>query len=110
MKMGIGISEKRYFAHKELSKLEDVQRLYAKTNIREMQKLFIFLNRLSQALWQLFNNGRKPTLKPMKYSVASMRKAEIPKWQSRHVQQEMVDETESFFEILSTAPNEWLKK
>lgn len=101
---------KKIYAHKELSKLEDVQRLYAKTNIREMQKLFIFLNRLCQALWQLFNNGRKPTLKPMKYSVASMRKAEIPKWQSRHVQQEIVDETKSFFEILSTAPNEWLKK
>lgn len=101
---------KKIYAHKELSKLEDVQRLYAKTNVREMQKLFIFLNRFYQALWQLFINGRKPTLKPMKYSVASMRKEEIPKWQSRHIQQEIVDETERFFKILSAVPNEWLKK
>ena len=99
---------KKIYAHKELSKIEDVQRLYAKTNIREIEKLLIFLNRLYQALWQLFHNGRKPTLRPMKYSVASMRKAEVPKWQSRHIQQEMVDETERFFEILSVAPmNGW---
>lgn len=96
---------RKVHAHKELSKAEDVQKLYAKTNIREMQKLIIFLNRLYVALWELFHNGHKPTLRPMKYSVKSMRMAKTPEWQSKHVQERIVNETEKFFEILTTAPN-----
>jgi hypothetical protein len=42
----------------------------------------------------------------MKYSVKAMRKAEIPEWQSRYVQENMVHETEKFFRILSSVPNE----
>jgi hypothetical protein len=97
---------RKVYAHKELSNPDDVQQLFAKTNIREMEKLLIFLNRLYQCLWQLFHNGRKPILRPMKYSVKSIRKAEIPKWQSRHVQEHMVHETEKFFQILSSVPNQ----
>lgn len=96
---------RKVYAHKELSKREDVQALYAKTNIREMQKLLIFLNRLYEALWGLFHNGRKPVLRPMKYSVASMRKAQIPEWQSRHVQEQIVHETEKFFRLATFLPN-----
>lgn len=97
---------RKVYAHKELSKAEDVEKLYAKTDIREMQKLLIFLNRLYQAIWQLFHNGRKPILRPMKFSVASMRKAETPIWQSKDVQERVVHETEQFFKLLATVPNE----
>lgn len=104
----------KVYAHKELSNPEDVKTLYAKTNIRELQKLSTFLNRLSEALWELFQDGRKPILRPMKYSVVRMRKAEIPEWQITDVQERMVDETEKFFGILSTASNpqvrEWRGK
>jgi hypothetical protein len=93
-------------AHKELSKAKDVHALYGKTNIRQMQQMLIFLNRLYLSLWELFHNGRKPVLRPMKYSVGSMRKSETPKWQSRHVQEEIVQETEDFFQLLGTVPNE----
>jgi len=98
---------RKVYAHKELSKSKDVQELYAKTNIREMQRLLIFLNRLHEALWELFHNGRKPILRPMKYSVAELRKAVVPTWQSsiNNVQDRIVFETESFFKILSTAIN-----
>lgn len=105
-KSGYRDIRRKVYAHKELSKPEDVQGLYAQTNIREMQKLLIFLNRLYEALWQLFHNGRKPVLKPMEYSIATMRKAEIPEWQSRHVQEQVVYETEKFFKILSAVPSE----
>ena len=94
---------RKVFAHKELSKVSDVQQLFAKTNIREMERLLIFLNRLYSCLWQLFHNGRKPVLRAMRYSVKSMRTAETPKWQSRHVQELMVQETEKFFRMLSSA-------
>lgn len=97
---------RKVYAHKELTKDVDVQALYAKTNIREMQKLLIFLNRLYKALWELFHNGRKPVLRPMKYSVASMRKAETPKWKSKDVQEQIVHETDRFFKLLATVSNE----
>ncbi|MDO8445919.1 MAG: hypothetical protein Q7T53_07460 [Deltaproteobacteria bacterium] len=96
----------KIYAHKQLSKAEDVQALYAKTNIREMQKMLIFLNRLYTSLWELFHNGRKPVLRPMKYSVASMRKSETPQWQSKQVQEQVVHETEIFFKLLATVPND----
>ncbi len=97
---------RKVYAHKELSVADEIQALYAKTNIREMQKLLIFLNQLYVALWELFHNGRKPVLRPMKYSVASMRKAQTPEWQSKHVQERIVAETEKFFRLITTTANQ----
>ncbi|MCK4820169.1 hypothetical protein KA005_30670, partial [bacterium] len=97
---------RKVYAHKELSKPDDMQKLFAKTNVPEMQKLLIFLKRLYECLWELFHNGRKPVLRPMKYSLKAMRKAEIPKWQSSHVQEHMVQEIEKFFRIISSVPNQ----
>ncbi len=94
----------KFYAHKELSNPEDVKGLFAKTNIPEIQKLLIFLNKIHYALWQLFHNGNKPVLRQMKYSVKSMRRQEIPKWKSTHTQEHMVDETEKFFKLLSSIP------
>ncbi len=97
---------RKVYAHKELSVAEEIRALYAKTNIREMQKLLIFLNRLYLALWELYHNGRKPVLRPMKYSVASMRKAQTPEWQSKHVQERIVDEAEKFFQFIAASANQ----
>ncbi|MEW6108163.1 MAG: hypothetical protein AB1632_03190 [Nitrospirota bacterium] len=94
----------KLYAHKELSNPDDVKGLFAKTNIREIQKLLIFLNKLHFALWLLFHNGNKPVLRQMKYSVNRMRRREIPKWESTHIQEHMVNETEKFFKLLSSIP------
>lgn len=94
---------RKVHAHKELSKPEDVQALYNQTNIWEMEKLLIFLNKVHLTLWELFHNGRKPVLRPMRYSVKSMRKAETPQWKSRHVQEQIINETERFFKMLSSS-------
>lgn len=106
------IYEKKYrdirhkiYAHKELSDKADVYNLFAQTNTIEMQKLLIFLNRIHEALWQLFHNGRKPTLRPMKYSVRSMMNNDpAPEWQSQSliVQERIVQETQKFFDILTS--------
>ena len=105
-KSGYRDIRKEIFAHKELSKSDAVQKLFDKTNKREAQKLLIFLKCLYDCLWELFNNGKKPLLRPMKYSVSAMGMAEIPEWQSTHVQEHMVHETEKFFRILSSVPNQ----
>lgn len=95
------------YAHKEVLNQDDVHKLFAQTNIPEMQKLLTFLNRLHEALWQLFHNGRKPTLRPMKYSIRSiMNNVQPPEWQSGYVQELVVRETQKFFDILSPMYNQ----
>ncbi|HUU27212.1 MAG TPA: hypothetical protein VM123_05330 [archaeon] len=94
------------FAHKGLSKPGDVQILFSNTNTRKLQYLSLFPIRLYNCLWELFHNGRKPVLRPIKYSVRAMRMAKIPAWQSTHIQEHMVHETEKFFQILSSVPNQ----
>lgn len=60
------------FAHKGVSSPADVSALFAQTNIREMQRMLVFLRALYEALWQLFVNGKRPTLRPQKYAVGRM--------------------------------------
>jgi hypothetical protein len=68
----------RVFAHKEISDPDVVAALFAKTNIRELQLLLTFLGSLHNALWQLFENGRKPVLIQRRYSVRRMRDKPSP--------------------------------
>lgn len=94
----------KIYAHKELTNESDINKLYARTNIREMQKLLIFLKRVYEALWELFHNGSKPILRAMKYSVRSiMKNVQAPEWQSVYVQEQIVHEVQKFFGILSSA-------
>jgi hypothetical protein len=60
------------FAHKGLSDPADVSALFARTNIREVQRILVFLMSLNNALWGLFMNGHRPVLRPHRYSVNRM--------------------------------------
>lgn len=91
----------KIYAHKEVSDSEEVQRLFSKTNNRELQLMFVFVNALYEALWELFNNGRKPVLRPMRYSVKSIRRDRKPEWQSKSVQERMVGEVEDLLTVLA---------
>lgn len=84
------------FAHKEISAKEDVQALFGKTNIRELQQLLIFLRRLHEALWQLYHNGRKPTLQSARYSVKRIREEPSPEHRGRALQERLTHEIEAF--------------
>ena len=87
----------KIFAHKELSEPSQIEKLFKKTNIRELERIFTFLSKLYEALWQLLNNGRKPILRPVPYSLKSMKKKKISKWHSTTVQERIVQETMAFF-------------
>lgn len=91
----------KIYAHKEITDSEEVQKLFSKTNIRELQKVFVFVNALYEALWQLFYNGRKPVLRRMRYSVKNMRRTKKPEWQSRTVQERIVAEVEDCLKYLA---------
>jgi hypothetical protein len=56
------------YAHKQAADPTAVAALVKNTSIREMQRLFVFLLQLHQALQELFVNGRKPILRPFRYS------------------------------------------
>jgi hypothetical protein len=58
----------RYYAHKVAATEAEISVLFKAATISELEKTMIFLNQLHEALWQLFNNGERPVLRPLKYS------------------------------------------
>jgi len=91
----------KIFAHKEVSKKEEMHALFGKTNNREMQKLLIFLRRLHEALWQLYHNGRKPILQPARYSVKRIREEPSPQHRGQGLQERLTHEIEAFLSAVA---------
>jgi hypothetical protein len=85
------------YAHRLVTTQAEVDMLFAKTNIREVQRMLVFLVQLYNALWELFVNGNRPVLRAARYSVLRMRRAPRPEWQSRGVQEIIVGEVDVFF-------------
>jgi len=94
---------RKVFAHKELTDPAAVSALFAKTNIREFQRLLVFFSRLYDALWQLFFNGRKPTLRPRRYSLKRMRDRPSPPEIGRSVHERIAHEAERFLMAAASA-------
>jgi nitroreductase len=86
----------QFFAHKEISDRVQVDALFSKTNVQELRRLVVFLQRLHEALWQLYNNGRKPVLEPMRHSVKRMRDLPSPKGGRDSIQERITHEVERF--------------
>jgi hypothetical protein len=84
----------KVFAHRAVSNDAESAELFGKTNIRELQRMFAFLGSLYEALWQLFFNGRKPVLQPLRYSVERMRDLPSPAMRHRSVQEKITHEAE----------------
>lgn len=85
---------RKVFAHKEIVDHAAVSALFAKTNVRELQRLLVFLSSLHDALWQLLFNGRKPVLRPRRYSVQRMRDLPSPAERWDGVQERMTHQVE----------------
>ena len=77
----------------------EADKLFAKTNIREMQQLLVFLSRLHGALWQLYFNGRKPNLRPARFSVEQMLEQPSPGDKPGKLQERMVQEINAFLVV-----------
>ena len=60
----------KWFTHKEVAGGADLEALIGRTSVKEMQQLVVFLIKLHEALWQLLFNGRKPVLRPLRYSAS----------------------------------------
>jgi hypothetical protein len=86
----------KWFAHKEVSDQAEIAVLFGKTNIRELQRLFAFLGSLYEALWELFFNGRKPLLRPLRYSVKRIRDLPMAAMRPQGVHEKITHEVEHF--------------
>jgi hypothetical protein len=91
----------KVFAHKERMERADVDALFAGTNLRELQKLLVFLRRLHDALWELLQNGRKPNLRPARYSVRRMREQPSAEHRRSSVQERLTYEVERALQALA---------
>jgi hypothetical protein len=88
------------FAHNEVTDPKAVAELFSKVETRSFQQLLVFLNRLHEALWQLYHNGRKPVLKPMPSSARRMVRTHMKKWQRRTIHQRVVKDVQEFLESI----------
>jgi hypothetical protein len=82
----------RLLAHRAVTSDVEIDALFKGTNTRELQLIAVFLTRLHQALWEAFNNGRKPVLRPARYSVRRMRELPTPKFHSTKVHERLTRE------------------
>jgi len=87
---------RKFFAHKEVSERTQIESLFRKTNIRELQRMLSFLRSLHESLQQLFLNGRKPILRPNRYSIKRIREIPTSVTRSESVQERIIHEAESF--------------
>ncbi len=86
----------KVFAHRGVATQVEAGELFAKTNIRELQKLLTFLGRFHEVLWELYFNGRKPTLSPARFSVKRMLALPSPGGRYRKLQERLVHEAKAF--------------
>jgi hypothetical protein len=89
----------RLYAHRLVTTQAEIDALFARTNIREVQRMIVFLVQFHNALWELFVNGNPPVLRAARYSVLRMRRAPRPQWQDRDVQEIIVGEVQTFFDV-----------
>lgn len=90
----------KLYAHREVSGHIDRTNLFSRTNIRELQRLLIFLARIHDALHELFHNGWKPNLPPARYSLNGMRARLLRTKMGNSIQEMIYSDAEVFFDVL----------
>lgn len=88
------------FAHRSVSDRAEIEALFAKTNVSELQKLFTFLARLHEVLWQLFHNGRRPVFRPERYSAKHILAQPSPIHKQPNTQERIAHEAKQVLEHL----------
>lgn len=62
----------KIFAHSSAVTTEKKDSLFSETQLGELQRLVLSLKAFHEAMWQLYFNGVKPTIKRSKYATSSM--------------------------------------
>jgi AbiU2 len=84
----------KVYAHCLVANDSEVEPIVAKTSIRELERLLLFLLRFYESMWHLFMNGNKPTLRRLRCSVNPAGRLSLPRTSSSGVHRSMVREAE----------------
>lgn len=84
----------RIYAHTVATDDAERHQLFLRTKFREIESLLLFLMRMYEALWHLFMNGRKPTLRVLERSVRSSGRLTLPRTSLSGVHRRMTKDTE----------------
>ena len=84
------------FAHRAVTTKAEVGALFAKTNLRELRELLVFLPRIHETLWQLYFNGQKPRLRPARSSIDKILDLPSPRARGGQLQVRMAHEAGEF--------------
>jgi hypothetical protein len=91
----------QYLAHRQAHETNKVEQLFAKGKLDELRRLSTFLIRLHDALRELFLNGRKPVLRPVRSSIKAIYEA-TGSYGGQH--EYMVRDAKTLLQFLETAP------
>ena len=69
----------RIYAHTVATEQTDIRQIISRTNVREIERLLLFLMRVYESLWHLFMNGRKPRLRAIPRSVKPSGRLTLPR-------------------------------
>jgi hypothetical protein len=84
----------KIYAHTVTTDDTEIQQLFARTNVGEIERLVLFLMRTYESLWHLFMNGLKPTLRPLPRSVRPSGRLTLPRTSLSGVHRRMTKDTE----------------
>jgi len=62
----------KYYAHREFEDTSDVQALFASVTLHEILNLSVSLLELSEVLWQLLHNAKRPQIKQRRYAIKTI--------------------------------------
>ena len=94
-----------HVAHNVLVDADARAAVFQKTRIRDFEKLIIFVNQLHDALWEAYNNGRRPILRPMPYSVRSLVDRSLSELRENPTHEHIVAETRMCMSLVTQAAN-----
>jgi hypothetical protein len=91
----------KYIAHREKQAHSEVEALFAGGKVRELWRMVTFFYALYNALWEQYFNGRRPLLRPARYSVRAIYESADRSRSGPH--EIIVSETRKLMEFLEQA-------
>ncbi len=95
---------RKYYAHRELSQKEEIDALFSKTQIRELQTMFLMLHSIYEALWGLYHNGQKPIVRRRRVSLERMLRNTSSSGSGSDIHVRLVSEAKEFLLECSKRP------
>ena len=99
---------RHHFGHRIYIKNEEIQVLFNKVKIKDIEKFYVRLYGVHEALWQLYHNGRGPLLpiREKKYSTKNILKSRYKQHEQRPANVQFVEEVKIALKLLKTGLKE----